>query len=307
MHQGTHPDIGYDITCTDEGQTSTSPTYRGKRVKIIRCKDNKIKWTIPNFPVMNINFQVIEIEGPAPDTRNYGLMKVNDASKITRFPLIVECCSFCNIQIDRINYLVLWEWSTFESVSEDQDPSQAISDSSASQDAADSNVDCLSLLSNLLNQERQYTTDTCDSPPVDSESDDSTDSDDNCEHELPFKVMGVTHVPMRQTHLMWAHENLEKGNDVEVKIRPDPDNHYDSNAIAVEINYGSGWNVVGFILRELTQFIHPVLQRNKLSGQRIGHIRFRTHWSTPGFYILIYLKCKGMWPREVIKASKRVR
>jgi hypothetical protein len=121
--------------------------------------------------------------------------------------------------------------------------------------------------------------------------------------------MGVTNDPLRQNHLMFAQDKIEKGNvdDVEVRIRPDPQNCYDCNAIAVEINYGSGWNTIGFILKDLTKYIHPLIQRNKLCGQRVGHIRFRTHWSTPGYYILIYLKCKGMWPREVIQASKRVR
>ena len=119
--------------------------------------------------------------------------------------------------------------------------------------------------------------------------------------------MGVAHNSRRQKHLENAFEKLyEENKEIMVKIRPDPANKFDGDAIAVELDYGTGWKLVGFLLKDLTQYVHPVLNSKRLLSVRIGHIRFQTQWQMPGFYVKIFIKCKGIWPKEVIRASKRV-
>ncbi|KXJ15413.1 hypothetical protein AC249_AIPGENE10216 [Exaiptasia diaphana] len=105
---------------------------------------------------------------------------------------------------------------------------------------------------------------------IDVESDD--DDNDGEHHELHFKVMGVVQTVPPGTVPKKTEESSE--NAVDVRLRPEPLNPYDSNAIAVDIDYGSGWSPVGYILKEMTKFVRPVITQKKLCGQRVGHIRF---------------------------------
>ena len=145
------------------------------------------------------------------------------------------------------------------------------------------------------------------SVPDEQSSDSADDEELNCSHELPFKVMGVIHNSDRQNFLEKAFESMyEKNNEVLARIRPDPTNEFDGDAIAVELNYGVGWRLVGFLLKDLTKYVHPIIDSQKLLGVQVGRIQFQTNWQTPGFYIKILIKRKGMWPKEV-SASKRVK
>lgn len=120
--------------------------------------------------------------------------------------------------------------------------------------------------------------------------------------------MGVVHNSDRQKHLENAFETIYgEQKEVLARIRPDPTNKFDADAIAVELDYGSDWKLVGFLLKDLTQYVHHVLNSRRLLSVQIGHIRFQTQWQMPGFYAKILVKCKGMWQKEVISASRRVK
>ena len=71
-------------------------------------------------------------------------------------------------------------------------------------------------------------------------SDEEASGDDR-EHTLPFKVLGVT-FKHRQMRLEAASKELENGEEVRVDIQPEPDNDHNIDAIAVLLNYGSGWH-----------------------------------------------------------------
>ena len=47
---------------------------------------------------------------------------------------------------------------------------------------------------------------------------------------------------------------------MKVDIKPEPDNGYNSTATADLLNYGTGWYTVGYIAKELTNEIHPLLK-----------------------------------------------
>ena len=57
----------------------------------------------------------------------------------------------------------------------------------------------------------------------------------------------------RQKHLELAFKKKEKENIViQAKVEPEPDNMFDANAIRVLIDYGFGFEHVGYIAQELT-------------------------------------------------------
>ena len=93
--------------------------------------------------------------------------------------------------------------------------------------------------------------------------------------------------------------------DVQAQLQPEPENDYDQHAIAVLINCGGGWNKVGYIAKELTSDIHPIIERNNIKVT-VARIRFRVNYLLVGFYITLNITKKGPWSSKVVKASRKV-
>ena len=162
-----------------------------------------------------------------------------------------KCTSHCNIKIEGVEYMVLWELSALSEFKERGE------------------------IPKIIHQE--------DALP------------DNTPHTLPFKVLGTCHCAERQKFLEEAYDYLEEYNrPVFVQLEREPDNPYDEHAIAVYVKTEFHFNKVGYIPSELTQFVNR-------------HIRMRTVFQKIGFYITIDITRRGLWPDEVIKASKKVR
>jgi hypothetical protein len=266
---------------------------KGKLVTITALGE-EINWTIPLFPVLTLKFVVVELEGG-----HLAVIKSSDRSKLKSFPTIIDCWSTeCQITIGINTYTVLWDWELHKE-SETQRDGATRRDEEPENDFLDS---LLGLNEHAHRPEESFSS---GSP----ESDFSDDEESLvCSHELPFKVMGVVHNSDRQKHLENAFETIYgEQKEVLVRIRPDPTNKFDADAIPVELDYGSDWKLVGFLLKDLTQYVHHVLNSRRLLSVQIGHIRFQTQWQMPGFYAKILVKCKGMWQKEVISASRRVK
>jgi hypothetical protein len=84
---------------------------------------------------------------------------------------------------------------------------------------------------------------------------DRAESDDKFSYEeeeitqaVPFKCICVAHENHYQHHLEKAYLTLhEQDKTVNVRIRPEPLNARDSSAIAIDLDYGTGWPHVGYI------------------------------------------------------------
>ena len=124
-------------------------------------------------------------------------------------------------------------------------------------------------------------------------------------HTLPFKVMGTCYWPCREEVLEEASQYLNEYNrPVYVDLVEEPENVNDSNAIAVYIMVSNEFNKVGYIARELTCYLKPILKTLDVS---VKAIRFSTTYYTMGFYITIEITKQGMWHKKVIEASKSVK
>ena len=126
-------------------------------------------------------------------------------------------------------------------------------------------------------------------------------------HCLPFKVLGTCHSTSRQDALEEAFSYLHEHNrPIFARIEAEPENAHDKHAIAVYISSSSGYEKVGFIARELTKYIHPILN-DRHTDVDVHKIRFCTTFQKIGFYLSINITKKGLWDDEVVKASKKVR
>ncbi|XP_028418992.1 uncharacterized protein LOC114544602 [Dendronephthya gigantea] len=88
-----------------------------------------------------------------------------------------------------------------------------------------------------------------ESEEVESDEEEST-------HALPFKCIGAAHEQSYQHHLEQAYLSLEYNESVNVRLRPEPENPRNQNAIAIDLHYGTQWENVGYIASEHCKYIH---------------------------------------------------
>lgn len=135
-----------------------------------------------------------------------------------------------------------------------------------------------------------------------------TDTDFKGPHTLLFKVMGTCYCSSRQDTLEAAYLNLNDYNrHVYAKLEEEPENVTDNEAIAVYISvddYGETFEKVGYIAKELTQYLKPILKQLDVS---VCNIRFCTTYYRMGYYLTLEITKDGMWHKDVIAASKNVR
>lgn len=257
---------------------------------IVSSFGDEIEWTVPSFSVLTVHFVKLRIE--INGEKLNGLFNRDDLPKLDQNSTPCEglCHSHCQISIDGTEYTVLWKWELFQEMLDDGDSdSETISEISET-DMSDISIGDINLGDNIS----------------DSETD---DSDINIvHHTLPFKVMGVAHSNQSQTHLLRANIKINEEHEVvTAHLVPEPQNERDSDAISVQINYGDGPCHVGYIPRELTKYIHPLLKENAITKVDIGHIIFSLKWYRVGFYMKIPITRVGRWEPYVVSKAMRVK
>ena len=195
------------------------------------CLQESIQWTVPSFPVLNIDFTkaLAVVRG----VQKHVLFQREKSHKV-RAEDKISCSKWCEIVINDLTYLVAWDFTNTHSVTTNLE------------------IDVEDLGESEIEDEETLT-----------------------EHMVPFKVLGIM-FKNRQTYLMSASKKLASGHHVQVALKPEPDNEYDKNAIAVLLEYSCGWKVVGYIAREPTGYLHPLIHSNSIKVT-IVHIRFRVN------------------------------
>ncbi|XP_035694411.1 exonuclease 1-like [Branchiostoma floridae] len=245
-----------------------------------------LQWTPPCFPVMTLDFVTGTLSSEHNTPHSPCLFKASDHRVLLETPPFdITIQKSCTIKHESQSYIVVWEWDFFslpDNYSDDimsQFSQATISSGNTPEDAA-------------------YTTDQ------ESDDSDSDSGDDDGEHEIAFKVMGVTKKLRRQEVLVIGRKMTQPPT---VDIIPDPDNFYDANAIAVRLHTDKGPEIVGYIVTELTQYVHPLLNTDRLVCVRAGNITLRTEFLHPGYYMKLLITKKGKWEPAVVKASQWVK
>ena len=232
---------------------------------------SSFKWEIPCFPVIKLEF--VRILFKVGSKVSDGVIRKSAATNIQRGKFM--CSSHCRIKVQDKEYTVMWELAPMR--------------------AAQSNEQ------SVRNDE-----------PVDDDDDDDEDDneeapDETITHCIPFKVLGTCYSRARQDALEEAFGYLyEHNRPVFVKLEAEPDNAFDMHAIAVYVMSSSNYEKVGYIARELTQFVHPLLQDPALEVS-VQRIWFCTVFLQIGFYITISITKSGLWDRKVVRASSKVK
>jgi len=82
-------------------------------------------------------------------------------------------------------------------------------------------------------------------------------------------------------------ENLK----VQVKLQPEPDNRYDSKAIAFLCKIDeSGWVRIGYVVREVLDEVHEAINKKKILNVSFDWIKYTVHFKSPGWYAGIRIR-----------------
>lgn len=238
------------------------------------------RWKIPCFPILTMEFARVHFKQGSEI--GDGFIQKAVAAELNQGEYL--CTSHCHIEMEGKKYTVLWKLQPKDS---------AVPLPFIRQSAADDHI-----------------SDVHDESNEEEESDESEVAHDSCSstrHCLPFKVLGTCHSPDRQNALEESYEHLyEHNRPVFVSLKAEPDNLHDQNAIAVYIMASSNYKKVGYIARELTKFVHPLLSDPSLEVS-VNKIRFSTTFLMIGFYLTIDIARKGVWEKAVVKASSKVK
>ena len=87
-----------------------------------------------------------------------------------------------------------------------------------------------------------------DNDDDDDDDDDVSDEDQEIIHSVPFKCIGAAHEQNYQHLLELAYLALKQNTPVKVHLRAEPLNPFDPRAIAIDLDYGTGYSVMLAIL-----------------------------------------------------------
>ena len=143
------------------------------------------------------------------------------------------------------------------------------------------------------------------------QSDPESDSEEETDFQLPsqthtvtFKCIGTTHDLNSQEVLRSVNTLLGSG-EVPVKIVPEPDNQYDSKAIAFQCKVDGKWHRIGYIVREALDNVHRALMQKKIISVKFAWVKYLVIWmrSGPGYYAGINIAIDGEWSQEVCRCA----
>lgn len=137
----------------------------------------------------------------------------------------------------------------------------------------------------------------------DSDKDSASDCDSDTEvtHTLIFKCIGTTKEHMYQETLRLISQLPVE--DVDVTLKPEPDNPYDSKAIAFIVNLDGKDCRIGYVIRELLDEVHQALNNHTIRRIKFAWVKYIVEWprSGPGYYCGISITKKGKWSNNAVK------
>ena len=124
-------------------------------------------------------------------------------------------------------------------------------------------------------------------------------------HTVTFKCIGTTHDPTAQDTLRQASSKLKDGEEVPVQIVPEPENQYDSKAIAFKCNISGKWYRIGYVVREALNDVHKALAQKRVLDVSFAWAKYMVTWmrSGPGYYAGINITIIGEWPVQVCRCA----
>ena len=122
---------------------------------------------------------------------------------------------------------------------------------------------------------------------------------------VTFKCIGATHDSKGQEMLAKSKILLDQHKHVPVIIEPEPDNQYDSKAIAFKCRVDEKWHRIGYVVKEALEDVHSALSQKLVVDVFFKWTKYLVIWmrSGPGYYAGINITKNGKWSPQVHRCA----
>ena len=103
-------------------------------------------------------------------------------------------------------------------------------------------------------------------------------------HSVTFKCIGCTKELKYQETLARIAQLRNRGEEVECRLEPEPDNPYDSQAIAFKCKVDDRWHTIGYVVKEILTEVHQALSEDKVTAVSLDWVK----------YIYLHQGCAGV-------------
>jgi hypothetical protein len=139
----------------------------------------------------------------------------------------------------------------------------------------------------------------------DSPSTEADLSEDECGQTretstVNFKCVGVTRDSLYQETLKKAFLAIKDGKGVCVRLTPEPENPYDSHAVAFECLIDGCWKVFGYVIKELSDHVLDAISKGDIIHVDFAWIKYKILKTTgAGYYTAVRVTKKEEWAQIV--------
>ena len=164
-----------------------------------------------------------------------------------------------SLKLPSLGVVVIWEWKWEDDITDASDTNENVTPMSEN--------DQMTHMSE--NDLMAHMSETSFSGKSHQQGEDSEDDSDatNCievQHTVTFKYIGTTHDFHAQNILRSVSQLLAKGDVVPVNIYPEPNNCYDSKAIAFKCWLEDDWHRIGYIVKEALDAVHEARDNDEI-------------------------------------------
>ena len=93
-------------------------------------------------------------------------------------------------------------------------------------------------------------------------------------HTVTFKCIGTTKEDRYQETLARIAQLRNAGQEVLCKLQPEPENPFDSLAIAFRCEIDSYWHTIGYVVKEALDDVHEALSAKKITAVSFDWVKF---------------------------------
>lgn len=122
-------------------------------------------------------------------------------------------------------------------------------------------------------------------------------------HTVTFKCMGTTKENKYQENLARVSQLRNQGINVTCRVRPEPNNPFDSKAIAFDCQMDGTWHVIGYVVREALDELHEALKGDKITQVSLAWVKFQLIWRAVGWYAGINITRSGQWSLTILRCQ----